>query len=96
MKLDKCPLCKGKRNVNDLKTFGDYRKYAFSVLCIETVNMVSDDYKSNLTMEELEQLRKNCETISRYTDSVDRSIYGMMATPDKKENSHDNKNDKDN
>ena len=89
----KCPLCKQECNKEDLITFLDYADYLFSLLCVETVRNFErrNDIKGalDLSMENLEQLRKCCETISNYAYLFDRSVYRHLATPQKEEQPND-------
>lgn len=85
----KCPLCKNDCEEKELHTFLDYSDYLYSLLCIESVKMFSKDddmsKQPTLNKEELELLRKCCETVSHYAYEFDRRMYKHLATPQKEE-----------
>lgn len=86
----KCPLCKTEIEEKELNTFLDYSDYLYSLLCIESVkkfgkNGSSISERPSMSDDQLELLRKCCETVSRYAYKFDRSVYGYLATPQKEE-----------
>lgn len=82
MEKMKCPLCGKECSKEELKTFLDYADYLYSLLCVETVKVFdrSGDLLEHMHIgdDELELLRKCCETISNYVYQFDRGAYGYL------------------